>query len=230
MADKDPIIPVTAGPVTVQWEHLFAIDHKRTVNGKKVGDDRYNLTVLIDAETAKPLLQAAAQAVSARTSDQDVIRKAVFERVTPVEDEELKKLGFAYRMKTYSRDPIPVVNKKGGAAIEPPAAKLAQQTYPQFGLGVRQGAQVYIAVGFRVYEGDNSLGASAFLNAVLLDTSVEPRQLPGGRPSPRKLFGGLIEGAEASPGAEKFAGLIEGDGAAGAQAVDDVAAALGLKF
>lgn len=232
MADlrNAPIVPVTFGPVTVQWEHLFAPDEKRVVNGKNVGDDRYNLTVLFGEEAAQPALKAAAQAVQHATSNADAIKAAVFERIKPVDDDELKKLGFAFRMKTYSRDPVPVVDKRGGRAIEPPAAKLAAKTYPQFGLGVKQGAQAHLAVAFRVYENsEGAARASAFLNAVLVDTAAEPVKLPGGRPDPNKLFGHLIEGAASVPGAEHFAGLMDGENEKPAANADPLAG-LGIKL
>lgn len=230
MTFKAPIFDVVV-PATVMWEHIFAIDVKRVQNGKTVGDDRHNMTVLFRETDAAEALQAAAKAVAHRTTDQQAITAAVFKRLKPIEDEGLKKLGFAYKMKAYSRDPVPVISKQGGHEIKPSERQLSGPTYPQFKLGVKQGAAVHVHVGFRVYEeADGHPGCSAFLNAVLLDEATPPVQLPGGRPDPTRLFGSLIEGA-APAAAGAFAGLMDGETQkAGDDAAAAAAKALGFKL
>lgn len=229
---KLPVHQALVGPAVVLWEHIFAPDKKRVVNGKPVGDDRFNMTVLLTQENARTALEAAGTAAADMGVDSnDMIRAAVFERVKPLDDDALKALGFAYKMKCYSRDPVPVVSRQGGREIKPSDELAARDPYPQFRLGVKQGATVHLAIGFRGYEDSKGFpGVSAFLNSVLVDESVEPRQLPGGRPDPTKLFGSLIEGAEVPAAAGAFADLIEQPAAEPDKPAFDAAAALGIKL
>jgi len=192
-----PVFPVVILDAVVQWEHLFSIDEKRTVNGKPVGDDRYNLTVLLTEEHAAEALVAAEKAAQSVSTDAQEVAKGVLKRIKKLDDDKLREMGFAYKMKTYSNDEVEVLAKQGGKSIAPEPGRADKRPYPQFQLGIKRGQHVAIGVAFRGYE--NSEGeprVSCFLNAVVVDRVRPPENLPGGnRPDARKLMGHLIEGA-----------------------------------
>jgi len=211
-AKELPIYQTVINDAVVLWENLFAIDKPRHAkDGTPIGDGKYNMVVLLTNEAAAPVIAEATKAMKAVSNDEHLIDHRLKKRIVPVEDEALKALGFAFRMKVYSKDPIDVLAKQGGRAIEPDPAEAKREPYPQFHLGVKQGQHVAVVVGLRGFQtSDGDPDLSRFCNGVLVDTVQEPVTLPvSKRPDPRRLFGRLIENDAPGTAASELASLIE---------------------